>query len=106
MTVAARWLIAVRRGSRGHSMNEVAHGCWHWMSSLGHELAGVVTAPGYGTTRLSVGRRVFGADHGEDDHPRSSVRDGDAGQRRVLRDGVRLSGNPETVVACGNLAPP
>src|ERR687889_2169026 len=26
----------------------------------GHELAGVVTAVGYGTTRLSVGQRVFG----------------------------------------------
>ena len=26
----------------------------------GHELAGVVTAPGYGTTGLSVGQRVFG----------------------------------------------
>src|SRR3954454_6301749 len=27
---------------------------------LGHELAGVVTALGYGTTGLSVGQRVFG----------------------------------------------
>jgi NADPH:quinone reductase-like Zn-dependent oxidoreductase len=27
----------------------------------GHELAGVVTALGYGTTGLSVGQRVFGA---------------------------------------------
>ena len=26
----------------------------------GHELAGVVTALGYGTTGLSVGQRVFG----------------------------------------------
>jgi NADPH:quinone reductase-like Zn-dependent oxidoreductase len=26
----------------------------------GHELAGVVTALGYGTTRLSLGQRVFG----------------------------------------------
>src|SRR3954470_3697291 len=29
-------------------------------SVLGHELAGVVTALGYGTTGLSVGQRVFG----------------------------------------------
>jgi len=29
-------------------------------STLGHELAGVVTALGYGTTGLSVGQRVFG----------------------------------------------
>src|SRR3954464_6231576 len=29
-------------------------------SILGHELAGVVTALGYGTTGLSVGQRVFG----------------------------------------------
>jgi len=29
-------------------------------SSLGHELAGVVTALGYGTTGLSIGQRVFG----------------------------------------------
>jgi NADPH:quinone reductase-like Zn-dependent oxidoreductase len=29
-------------------------------SILGHELAGVITAPGYGTTGLSVGQRVFG----------------------------------------------
>src|SRR3954452_8978490 len=29
-------------------------------SILGHELAGVVTAVGYGTTGLSVGQRVFG----------------------------------------------
>src|SRR5262252_5229081 len=29
-------------------------------SILGHELAGVVTAVGYGTTGMSVGHRVFG----------------------------------------------
>src|SRR6185312_13301447 len=29
-------------------------------SIVGHELAGVVTALGYGTTGLSVGQRVFG----------------------------------------------
>src|SRR3954453_23305338 len=29
-------------------------------SILGHELAGVVTSLGYGTTGLSVGQRVFG----------------------------------------------
>src|ERR1700743_1273247 len=29
-------------------------------SILGHELAGVVTALGYGTTGLSIGQRVFG----------------------------------------------
>src|SRR4051812_31410590 len=29
-------------------------------SILGHEVAGVVTALGYGTTGLSVGQRVFG----------------------------------------------
>src|SRR3954465_8109917 len=29
-------------------------------SILGHEMAGVVTALGYGTTGLSVGQRVFG----------------------------------------------
>src|SRR5215467_8000251 len=29
-------------------------------SILGHELAGVVTALGYGTTGLSLGQRVFG----------------------------------------------
>src|SRR3954462_7083373 len=29
-------------------------------SILGHELAGVVTALGYGTTGVSVGQRVFG----------------------------------------------
>src|SRR3954468_3185203 len=29
-------------------------------SILGHELAGVITALGYGTTGLSVGQRVFG----------------------------------------------
>ena len=29
-------------------------------SILGHELAGVVTRLGYGTTRLSIGQRVFG----------------------------------------------
>src|SRR3954471_13843605 len=29
-------------------------------SVLGHELAGIVTAIGYGTTGLSVGQRVFG----------------------------------------------
>src|SRR5437667_11623330 len=29
-------------------------------SILGHELAGIVTALGYGTTGLSVGQRVFG----------------------------------------------
>jgi NADPH:quinone reductase-like Zn-dependent oxidoreductase len=30
------------------------------LSITGHELAGVVTALGYGTTGLSVGQRVFG----------------------------------------------
>ncbi|MGO8658318.1 alcohol dehydrogenase catalytic domain-containing protein, partial [Rhizobium ruizarguesonis] len=29
-------------------------------SILGHELAGVITALGYGTTGLSIGQRVFG----------------------------------------------
>src|SRR4029434_6249832 len=36
----------------------------------GHELAGVVTALGYGTTGLSVGQRVFGL---TDWHPRGDL---------------------------------
>ncbi|MHA6694856.1 NADP-dependent oxidoreductase [Homoserinimonas sp. A520] len=35
-------------------------GCDRTPSIIGHELAGVVTALGYGTTGLSVGQRVFG----------------------------------------------
>jgi len=39
-------------------------------SILGHELAGVVTTLGYGTTGLSVGQRVFGlADWYRDGNP-------------------------------------
>src|ERR1700751_2961264 len=33
----------------------------------GHELAGVVTAIGYGTTGLSIGQRVFGLTDGDRD---------------------------------------
>src|SRR3954469_14423558 len=35
-------------------------GCSRRPSIPGHELAGVVTALGYGTTGLSLGQRVFG----------------------------------------------
>jgi NADPH:quinone reductase-like Zn-dependent oxidoreductase len=35
-------------------------GCDRTPSIPGHELAGVVTALGYGTTGLSIGQRVFG----------------------------------------------
>src|SRR5207245_3552429 len=37
----------------------------------GHELAGVVTVLGYGTTGLAVGRRVFGLTDGTRDGPRA-----------------------------------
>ena len=40
----------------------------------GHELAGVVTAIGYGTTGLSVGQRVFGLATGTSTAPWRSTR--------------------------------
>ena len=45
---------------RGPRPGPIASTVTEHRRSPGHELAGVVTALGYGTTGLSVGQRVFG----------------------------------------------
>jgi NADPH:quinone reductase-like Zn-dependent oxidoreductase len=64
----------------------------------GHELAGVVTALGYGTTGLSVGQRVFGLTDWHTPRPREPVATlaftpsagaGLTGRRRCAGDGRR-----------------
>src|SRR5215472_5113446 len=49
-----------KRRHRSDSCVGIRPDCDRTPSIPGHELAGVVTALGYGTTGLSVGQRVFG----------------------------------------------